>query len=177
MPSNPISPPFRRAIAGLDGEREEVPRRWIATLLQGTDDPLPFKLAVARFRRLERDSMFVAVVVTVVPIMTMIAVMPTVVVAVTFIVNGMVMPIRMISFPVMEPRQAEGFANDPNIARSQIVIAAANDTHILETVPDVIIRRDRHLYGYRRWRRRPRCFNRHAAIRLNDAARHQGQSR
>jgi len=117
--------------------------------------------------------MVVTVVVTVVPVAIPVVVVSTVVVAVTFIVNGMVVPIRMNPFPVMEARQAEGFTNDPDIARSQIVIATANDTHILVAIPNVIIR-SRHLHRYRGWRRR---FNHHATIRPNDAAGHQGQGR
>lgn len=42
-------------------------------------------------------------------VVAVVAVVSMVVVAITFIVNGMVAPIRMQPFPVREPRQAEGF--------------------------------------------------------------------
>jgi hypothetical protein len=73
----------------------------------------------------------------------------------TVIPNGMVPPIRMESFPVMEMRQPVWSTGQPDIAGSQVEIRAANDPDEFDTVPDVSVRnldyRWRDLNGWR-WR-------------------------
>ena len=58
----------------------------------------------------------------------------------TVIANGVVPPIRMASFPAMETLQPERFTEQPDIARSQIVILVAHETDVFVTIPGVTVR-------------------------------------
>src|SRR5579862_5879591 len=86
----------------------------------------------------------VIVTVTVVLVVALIAIPVVVIVmsavAVTIIVNGMVVPIRVIPFPAMKALKPPWFTNNPDLARSQIVILTADNADVFVTVPDVIIR-------------------------------------
>ena len=58
----------------------------------------------------------------------------------TFIAHGMGPPISMAAFPAVETLQPEGFTRQPKVAGSQVKILAANETHVLVTIPHVIVR-------------------------------------
>ena len=58
----------------------------------------------------------------------------------TIIANGVVSPIRMVSFPSMETLQPDWITGQPDIAGSQIEIRATNDPDEFDTVPDVTVR-------------------------------------
>jgi hypothetical protein len=91
--------------------------------------------------------------------------------AVVFILNGVGVPIRMISFPIMKTCHAKGFATQPDMAWSQIVILTANDADVLIAVPVVIVRIHPHCHHGRG------CFHGHAAIGPDHAAGHQCRGR
>src|ERR1700722_19573070 len=66
---------------------------------------------------------------------------------VIIIPNGVCLPVSMAAFPAMKTRQAVRVADQPDIARPQIIILAIDDTDVLHAIPDVNIR---HHYYY--WR-------------------------
>ncbi len=59
---------------------------------------------------------------------------------VTVIASGVVPPILMAAFPAMKTLQPDGVTEQPDIARSQIVILVANETDVFVTIPDVTVR-------------------------------------
>jgi hypothetical protein len=91
--------------------------------------------------------------------------------AVMFIVNGMSVPIRMIPFPAVKAPKPPWFTNNPDMARSQIVILTADDADVFVTVPDVIIRIHSHRHHGRG------RFHGHTAIRSYNAAGYQCRGR
>jgi len=105
----------------------------------------------------------VVLVVALVAIPVVVIVMSTVSVTVTVIVNGMVVPIRMIPFPAMKALKPPWFTTEPDIAWPQIEIHPAHQAHIFVTVPSVIIRIHSHRHHGRG------RFHDHAAIGPNHA--------
>jgi hypothetical protein len=59
---------------------------------------------------------------------------------VTVIASGVVPPIRMAAFPVMKTLQSEGVAEQPEIARPEIVILVPHETDIFVSIPSVTVR-------------------------------------
>jgi hypothetical protein len=83
---------------------------------------------------------------------TMVNITPVVrVAAINFIVSGVSAPIGMDFFPVMKASQSNRVANDPDVARSQIIVLTADDADKFDTVPNIII--GIYLRSYRNWRR------------------------
>jgi len=109
--------------------------------------------------------MLVVVIVTVAMVPVPWMLMSLGVAAVMFVGDGMGMPIRMNSFPVMKALKPPWFTTEPDIAWPQIEIHTAHQAHIFVTVPDVIVR-NRHHHRHR-WR--SRRFNDHATIGPNHA--------
>jgi hypothetical protein len=72
---------------------------------------------------------------------------PMISTAVSHVVSHVGTPIRVGYHVPLETVQPHRIANDPGIVRSQIVVLAANHTHVLVTVPNVIVRNShRHRY-------------------------------
>ena len=93
----------------------------------------------------------------------------------TIIANGVVSPIRMVSFPAMEALQTVRATSQPDIASSQIEIRATNDTNVFDTIPDVTVRNhywlDRCRSHYHRSRSRNyQWLKSHCSIRINYTA-------
>lgn len=66
-------------------------------------------------------------------------VMPMGITAVKVVTNGMGVPIRVDSFPVMKTRRANGIKWQPDVPGSQIVILITDDADEFNTIPDVSI--------------------------------------
>src|SRR5271168_398440 len=62
------------------------------------------------------------------------------IVAETVVADDMVAPVRMDFFPVVKARHANRIKRQPDIARPQIKIRAANDADEFYAVPDVSVR-------------------------------------
>lgn len=97
---------------------------------------------------------------------------------VTVIADGMDPPIDVASFPSMETIQPEGFAEQPDIAGSQIVILVAHETDVFVTIPGVTVR-NHHRSHFHRWRsdnhhwlrgHNHEWLKRHPSIWFNDTA-------
>jgi len=58
----------------------------------------------------------------------------------TVVADGVVAPVGMDSFPVVKARHANRIKRQPDIARPQVKIRAANDADVFDSVPDVSIR-------------------------------------
>lgn len=98
------------------------------------------------------------------------------------IADGVGAPIRMAFLPATKARQAEWFADQPNVSRSQIVILVTHQPHVFVTIPDIVLR---HHDGLHRWRRchchRWRRLHHHRLegyppTRFHHAPSHQGKS-
>lgn len=70
--------------------------------------------------------------------------------AVEFIADGMVAPVGMNPFPVVETRRAVNIQSQPDVVGSQIVILAAHNADIFDPVPDISIR-NTYFHRYCRW--------------------------
>jgi len=96
------------------------------------------------------------------------------------IANGVFAPIMMVPFPSVETLHANGIADQPNSAGSQIEILIAHHSHVFAVHDHIIFwHHDRFLdHHWRRFhidRRRNHnlgCDQRHAPIGINHAARH-----
>ena len=99
----------------------------------------------------------------------------------TVVTNGMAAPIGMAVFPAVETIDAEGIADQPDIAGSEIEILVTHEADVFVTIPDVIVRNGHHRWcdNHRRW-----CHHHGRRIgdhwryerypaRLNDTAGHQ----
>lgn len=82
------------------------------------------------------------------------------VVTVKVVAYGMIAPVGMNFFPVMPARQSVGIQTQPDIAGTQIIILAADNADIFDTIPDVSIRnRYVHCYCWWRWCRDLNCHH------------------
>src|ERR1039458_9139156 len=70
---------------------------------------------------------------------------------VTVIADSVVPPAGMAPFPSMEAVQPERFAEQPDVAGSQIVILVANKTDVFVAVPGVAVR-NHHRSHFHHWR-------------------------
>ena len=71
------------------------------------------------------------------------------VVPVMIVAHGVAPPIRMNAYPRMKVTQPDRVTDQPDIARSQIVILVTHDTDVFVTIPIVIVRDHRHFHH--RW--------------------------
>lgn len=70
----------------------------------------------------------------------------------TIIANGVVPPIRMVSFPSMETIKPPRFTIYPDIAGSQIHIHAVHETDVFITIPGVTVGNQCYRSYRDRWR-------------------------
>ena len=67
-------------------------------------------------------------------------VMSVSVVAIEFVADGMVAPVGMTPFPIVEARRAASIQGQPDVVGSQIIILATNNADKFDAVPDISIR-------------------------------------
>ncbi len=53
--------------------------------------------------------------------------------------NGVVSPIRIVSFPATKTLQPDWITGQPDITRSQIEIRATNDADVFNAIPNVTV--------------------------------------
>ena len=72
------------------------------------------------------------------------------------IVDGMSTPICMTHLPGLETMEPHRVANDPDVARSQVIILVTDHADVFVTIPGVVFRDRFRRDDDRRWRRRGR---------------------
>jgi hypothetical protein len=85
--------------------------------------------------------------------------------SVIVVANDVNPPIWMTLLPSMKAFEPDWITDQPDIARSQIVILVTHETDVFVTVPVVIIRNHRHFYHRRSHNHSG--FDSHPPIRLN----------
>ena len=71
------------------------------------------------------------------------------VVPVMIVAHSMGPPIRMSAYPHMNVTQPDWVTDQPDIARTQIVILVTHETDVFVTIPIVIVRDNRHFHRRR----------------------------
>jgi len=103
--------------------------------------------------------------------------MPMFISSETIIADCMVSPITVAAFPSMKAVQPEWIADQPNVARSQIIILITNDTDVFITVPSVTVGHPHGRRSHHHWcRGNYEWLERHLPIWLNDTACDQSTS-